>query len=139
MRVGMRSFRGPRSGFNGGLLASFPQGRGSLVFNGGRRLVRGFHRGMSSSIFTGAALCRDTAAHFERDVVVERTRVGLFVRHAEVAQQIDDHIRLDLKLASQLVDADFTHTVMPLAQKTCAGVLHAPDLTFHPNLPCSLS
>jgi hypothetical protein len=138
-RVLMRSFRDPRSGFRGGLLTGFLRGRGSLVFGGGRRLARSFGRRGSGSISPGADLRGDTPAHFERDIVVERARVGLFVRHAEVAQQIDDHIGLDLKLASQLVNADFTHTVMPLAQKTCAGVLHAPDLTFHPNLPCSLS
>jgi hypothetical protein len=134
-----RNFRDARSGFRGGLFARFPRGPGSLVFDGGRRLARSFGRGRSGSISARAAFRGDTAAHFERDIVVERTRVCLFVRHAEVAQQIDDHIGLDLKLASQLVNADFTHTVMPLAQNTCAGGLHAPDLTFHPNLPCSLS
>jgi hypothetical protein len=34
------------------------------------------------------------------------------VSYAELRQEIEDHVWLDLELASQLVDADFTHTMM---------------------------
>jgi hypothetical protein len=64
-----------------------------------------------------AAFGCDTPAHFERNIVVERTGMRLLVRHAELGQEIEDHVWLDLELASQLVDSDFTHTMMPQAAK----------------------
>jgi hypothetical protein len=63
--------------------------------------------------FAGAAFGSDTPAHFERNIVVERTGMRFLVSYAEFRQEIEDHVWLDLELASQLVDADFTHTMMP--------------------------
>lgn len=37
--------------------------------------------------------------------------MGLFVLDAELMKKVEDHVGFDLQLASQLVDADFTHIV----------------------------
>jgi hypothetical protein len=65
------SFRDAESGFRSGLLSPFARWRGGLVFDGWRRLVRNLRCGGSGSI-SPATLRGDPAAHFERDVVVER-------------------------------------------------------------------
>ena len=57
---------------------------------------------------TGQAL-----AKLKRHVVVERTGVCLLVRDTQLGQEIDNYAGFDLKLASQLIDANFTHTVAP--------------------------
>jgi len=103
--------------------------RGRLMFDRWS-LRRSLRSGWPGSISSGAVLLGHTAAHFQRDIVVDRARMRFLVWYAEIAQQIDDYIRLDLKLAGQLIDADFTHTVTPQAQKDAQGFLHAPDLTF---------
>lgn len=71
MRGWDRRFRNPGSGFRGGLLSPFAGRRGSLVFNRWRRLVGSFERGGSGAISPGSALRGDTAAHFQRNVVVD--------------------------------------------------------------------
>ncbi len=45
-------------------------------------------------------------------VVVNRTGVRLLLGDAELGQQIQDLIRLDLEFASQLVDPSLLHTVL---------------------------
>ena len=70
------------------------------LFDGGR---------VSGSVAARASA--QSSAHFERDVVVERTRVGLLIGHAQLGQQLEDHVRLNLQLASKLIYTDFTHTV----------------------------
>jgi hypothetical protein len=37
---------------------------------------------------------------------IERTRVGLLVRDADLRQEIDQHLGLDLEFPCQLIDAD---------------------------------
>ena len=39
--------------------------------------------------------------------------MGFLVRDAQLGQQVEQHIRLDLKLASQLIDTDFAHMMKP--------------------------
>jgi hypothetical protein len=98
---------------------------GDMRVMGGRFM--GF-RGRRSA--TLATLFSDTAANFAHDIIVERTRVGLLVGYAEHGQEVENHVGLDLELASQLVDADFTHTMTPPARILRAGDLNAADLAF---------
>jgi hypothetical protein len=44
-----------------------------------------------------------------RDVVIDRAGVGLLFCDSELRQQLEDPVRLDLKLPCQLVDSDLTH------------------------------
>jgi hypothetical protein len=54
-----------------------------------------------------------TAAHFERDVIVQRAGVRFLFRYPELGKHVDDDTRLHLQLAGQLIDANFAHTVTP--------------------------
>jgi hypothetical protein len=82
-----------------------------------RRRFRGAGCGVTRAIAASQA-----AAHFERDIVIERTRVSLLLSDTELRQEVQDHVRLDLQLARQLVNADFTHTIMS------RSALLAPEL-----------
>jgi hypothetical protein len=77
--------------------------------------------------------------HFQRDIVVERARMRFLVCYAEFAELIEDDIRLDLELASQLIDSNFAHTVTPLALKTTEQGFKRNGPRLHPDVPCSLS
>ena len=44
----------------------------------------------------GAARARQTPAHFERDIVVERAGVRFFVGNTQFRQQLEDDVGLDL-------------------------------------------
>jgi hypothetical protein len=74
----------------------------------GRSWWRHFGRGGSAAIAS-----RETAADFKGHVIVERTGMRFFVGDAQFRQKLKDNVGLDLELASELVDADFTHTVAP--------------------------
>jgi hypothetical protein len=63
------------------------------------------------------ARTRQAAAHFKRDVVVERAGVRFLISNAQFRQQLEYDVGLDLKFAGQLVDADFTHTMTPQREK----------------------
>ena len=75
-----------------------------------------------------AAASAQPAAHLRRNVIVERARVRLLVHDAQLGQQLEDHVRLNLQLASQLVDADFAHTMRPGRRYRRAGVVTAKPL-----------
>jgi hypothetical protein len=78
-------------------------------------------------------------AHFQRDIVVERARMRFLICYAEFAELVEDDIRLDLELASQLIDSNFAHTVTPLALKTTGQGFKRNGPRLHPDVPCSLS
>jgi hypothetical protein len=52
-------------------------------------------------------------AHLNRDLFVQRTGVRLLFGDAQFRQEIEDDVRLDLKLARKLVNANFTHMAAP--------------------------
>jgi|HubBroStandDraft_2_1064218.scaffolds.fasta_scaffold41404_2 hypothetical protein len=84
-----------------------------------------------------------TPAKFENHVVIERARMRFLVRNAELGQQVQNDIGLDLQLASQLVDADFTHTVAPLRSFSASSVAMCLSSIrkslMLPDAPCFLS
>ncbi len=137
-----RSFRSGRFGFCGRLRTrslggrrGFQRGRGCLfrfVFyrRGARPIARPFPSAM------------ETAAHFECDIVVERAGVRLLFRDTQFRQKVQDHVRLDFKLASQLIDADFTHTLTNPGVSTHPNSIGKPLPTkprSAPRAPCFLS
>jgi hypothetical protein len=69
---------------------------------GGRRHVR--------STFTREP---QPVPHLQRDIIVERAGVGLFIVDSQFRKQIEDHVRLDLEFASQLVNTNLTHKGRP--------------------------
>jgi hypothetical protein len=53
---------------------------------------------------------RDEAAtKFERNVLVDRAGVRLFLLHAQLGQHVEDDARFHFKLPRQLIDPDFLH------------------------------
>jgi len=73
---------------------------------------------------------RQPALHFYRDGFIDRAGVGLLFGDAQLREHIEDHVRFDLELASQLVNSDFRHTVCPAIQLRHRGCQIKP---------CSLS
>jgi len=65
-----------------------------------------------------------TAAKLQRDFVVERAGVGLLVSDSELRQQLEKDIRLYFELASQLIDANFTHSGRPSRTSLRQGFSH---------------
>ncbi len=55
----------------------------------------------------------ETAAELQRNFVVQRAGVCLLVRDSELRQQLQEDVRLYFELASQLIDANFTHRGRP--------------------------
>ena len=96
-----RSFRD-----DGGLMtvreSSFGGCRRRQFRLGGRRRVGRSFAGESEAV-----------PHLKRDIVVKRAGVGLLVVDSQFGQQIEDHVRLDLEFASQLVNANLTHKWRP--------------------------
>lgn len=85
-----------------------------------RTLRRGFfrrHRGGRRFLFEVSLLGTESLTHakanLQRHVIVERAGMGLLIGDAQFGQNVENDAGLDLKLAGQLVDADFTHTVTP--------------------------
>src|SRR5580704_17818331 len=54
-----------------------------------------------------------TFTNLKSYVVVERAGMGFLVHDTQFRQQIENDVRFYFELASQLIDADFTHTVEP--------------------------
>jgi hypothetical protein len=104
----------------------------------GRMRLSNFVLDMGRAIPAG-----QTPAKFEHDMVIERTRMRFLVRNAELGQQVQDDVGLDLQLAGQLVDADFTHTVAPLRSFSASLVAiclsSIRKLLMLPDAPCFLS
>jgi len=48
-------------------------------------------------------------AHTLGFIAFERTRMGLFFGYADCSQSLQDFPALDLKLARQIIDSNFTH------------------------------
>jgi hypothetical protein len=67
------------------------------------RLTCGFLEGSDEPLLDKPPL------HVQRRLFVNRAGVRLLVRNAELREQLEDPVRLDLELSRQLVDADFTH------------------------------
>jgi len=88
---------------------------------GARRLVRGFfgrlrpgrRRALLELTLLGTEPLTHADANLQRDVIVERAGMRLLIGDAQFGQNVENDVGLDLKLAGQLVDADFTHTVTP--------------------------
>jgi hypothetical protein len=121
---------------SGRLRARGLRGRGVRRF--GLLRLLGFTLPVRRAVSIGQA-----APQLERDIVIERTRMRFLVRHAEFGQQIQDDVGLDLQLAGQLVDADFTHTVAPSRSFSaslvaiCLSSIRKPLML--PDAPCFLS
>ena len=49
-------------------------------------------------------------SHQDGDLIVDRARVRLLLRHAELGEQVENHLRLNLKLPRQLVDTGLFHS-----------------------------
>jgi len=97
------------------------------------RLRRFYHRSAMHRLFfhgdgRTAASATQAAAHFRGNVIVERARMRLLVHDTQLGQQLEDHVRLDLQLASELIDADFAHTMRPGRRYCRAGFLTAKPL-----------
>lgn len=108
-------------------------GLDGLLHSGGwlRRTIRRgrgfFHRPRGGRRFLvevsllGTESLTHAKADLERHVIVERAGMGLLVGDAQFRQNVENDAGLDLKLAGQLVDADFTHTVTPWRIPTHQG------------------
>lgn len=123
-------FRFPVRGFGG----RFGGIRRTLALGGrvdGRRRRRlgcfGFYRSFLGGV--GPRPLAETAAKLQRDLVVQGAGVCLLVRDSELGQQIEEDIRLYFELASQLIDANFTHTERPSANFFAPG-FQPPNLSF---------
>jgi hypothetical protein len=69
-----------------------------------------FHRrGRSAACRLGDAFSVDAFAHQLRDGLINRTGVRLLFGDADLRQHFYDHVRWNLQLPRQLVDADFAH------------------------------
>jgi hypothetical protein len=66
----------------------------------------------------------ETAAKLQRNLVVQRAGVGLLVRHSELGQQLQEDVRFYFELASQLIDANFTHRGRPSRTSLRQGFSH---------------
>lgn len=56
------------------------------------------------------------ALDFKRNRFIDRTGVGFFLGDAQLREHIEDHVRLHLEFAGQLVYTNFDHTVCPAVQ-----------------------
>ena len=54
-------------------------------------------------------LARDAPLDLRDHLIFERAGMRFLLGDPELGQQIEDHVGLDFKLTSQLIDADFTH------------------------------
>ena len=77
-----------------------------------RRFSLGFYCSFLRSLRCRLPLA-ETAAKLQRNLIVQGTGVRLLVRDSELRQQLEENVRLYFELASQLIDANFTHTVTP--------------------------
>jgi hypothetical protein len=124
----------------------FSSSRGLHADRLGRFGVRHFRRVRLRNIVLDvryAVTARQTPAKFEDHAIIERTRMRFLVRNAELGQQIQDDVGLDLQLTGQLVDADFAHTVAPSRSFSASLVAiclsSIRKLLMLPDAPCFLS
>jgi hypothetical protein len=61
------------------------------------------------SLGTGAEDA-EVAANELGVIFVERARVGFLFRYAQLGEQFENALRLDLELSRQLINADFAHS-----------------------------
>ena len=87
-----------------------------------RRLHLGRHSSFLRSFWRQTL--GETAAKLQRNLVVERTGVCLFVRDSKLRQQIQEDVRFYFELASQLIDANFTHRGRPSSNFFGQGFSH---------------
>jgi hypothetical protein len=109
-----------RGGLGHGLRPDrFRDGGGRRFFNRGGSISSRFNGNSGSrsiaatSAATGAATAGQAAANLQRHVVIKRTGMGFLVADAELGQEVQDHVRLNLQLPRQFVNANFTHRVTP--------------------------
>jgi hypothetical protein len=88
-----------------------------------RRLSLGFYYFSFLRRFRRLPLA-ETAAKLQRNFVVQRAGVGLLVRDSELRQQLKKYIWLYFELASQLIDANFTHRGRPSRTSLRQGFSH---------------
>jgi hypothetical protein len=66
---------------------------------------------------------REPVLDDQRDVLIDGTGVGLFLRHAQLRQHVEDHCVGDFEFAGQLVDSNLLHSVdagQPVTHCLCA-------------------
>jgi hypothetical protein len=88
-----------------------------------RRLRLGFYYFRFLRRFRRLPLA-ETPAKLQRNFVVQRAGVCLLVRDSELRQQLEEDIRLYFELASQLIDANFTHRGRPSRTSLRQGFSH---------------
>jgi len=124
-------FRGSLTSLNGSLNSSnhgFGLGCGRRM----RRLYRSsfvnvFNRRLGSVSGARSIFAFDQAAlDLYRHRFIDRAGVGFLFCDAQYREQVEDHVGLDFKLASQLIDADFDHTVCPVIHLRHRGCLLQP-------------
>jgi hypothetical protein len=77
-----------------------------LLFN----LLRLLHRrGWSTALRLEGAFSVDALSHQFRDRLINRAGMRLLFGDANLRQHFYDHVRWNLQLPRQLVDADFAH------------------------------
>lgn len=116
-----RSLNG-RSGFRLG-----DRRMGSFDRRGFRGVFRRLPAGWGSFRYSGTTVPFDQPAlDFYRHRFIDRAGVGFLFCDAQDREQVEDHVGFDFKLASQLIDADFDHTVCPVVHLRHRGCVLQP-------------
>jgi hypothetical protein len=90
------------------------------------RFGRGlFHRDGDRLAFLSIS---QVLAHQYGDVFIDRARVRFFLRDTQFRKQVKDPVGLDLQLARELINANFTHTDDKFM--TSLGVLYRIRFAF---------
>ncbi len=79
------------------------------------------------------------ALDLDRDGFVDRTGVGFLLSDAQLGEHVEDHVRFDLKLAGQLVNTNFHHTVCPAIQLRHRGCQIKPCSLSRDSAPAGTS
>lgn len=61
---------------------------------------------------------------FDRDVLVDRAGVGFLFCYAQPRETVNNFVRFDLQLPSQLINSDFVHINETLC---CGDAAHSPS------------
>jgi hypothetical protein len=92
------------------------------------------------------AVANHAPADLQRYFIVKRAGVRLLVGNAQLRQRFENHVGLYFKLAGQLINANFTHTIAFRRRKirdermfTKVRLLLLRFPVRRPELPCSLS
>ena len=76
---------------------------------------------------SGSAVPLDQPAlDFDRHRFIDRAGVRFLFCDPQDREQVEDHVGFDFKLASQLIDADFDHTVCPVVHLRHRGCVLQP-------------